>query len=126
MYGRKINLMTAITVLVIATATATTIAFPSVTVLATPLLGQATTAGNNNNNNNSTTTSAPLSTAGGGQQQSTIHVVKDGTNTYVISGSSSNVGSFDTTYRIEGERSAIRTAENLIISTITDDFNKSP
>ena len=123
MYGRKINLMTAITVLVIATATATTIAFPSVTVLATPLLGQATTAGNNNN---STTTSAPMSTAGGGQQQSTIHVVKDGTNTYVISGSSSNVGSFDTTYRIEGERSAIRTAENLIISTITDDFNKSP
>jgi hypothetical protein len=35
------------------------------------------------------------------------------------------VGTFDTTYRVAGERSAIRSAENLIISTITDDFNSS-
>jgi hypothetical protein len=59
-------------------------------------------------------------------QQSTIHIIKDGTNSYTISGSSSSVGSFDTTYRIAGERSAIRAAENLIISTITDDFRTSP
>ncbi len=36
------------------------------------------------------------------------------------------MGSFDTTYRVAGERSAIRSAENLIITTITDDFKKSP
>jgi hypothetical protein len=60
------------------------------------------------------------------QQQSTIHIIKDSTNSYTISGSSSSVGSFDTTYRIAGERSAIRSAENLIISTITHDFRTSP
>ena len=121
MYIIKINLVAVITALVIATTAGLTISSPSTAVLATPVLGQE--AGNNN----TTTATAPLSTAGGGgQQQPTIHIVKDGTNTYVISGSSSNVGSFDTTYRITGERGAIRTAENLLISTITDDFNKSP
>jgi hypothetical protein len=59
-------------------------------------------------------------------QQSTIHIIKHGSNSYTLSGSSSSVGSFDTTYRIVGERSAIRTSENLIISTVTDDFRKSP
>jgi hypothetical protein len=59
-------------------------------------------------------------------QQPPIYIIKDGTNSYAISGSSSSVGSFDTTYRIAGERSAIRSAENLIISTIIDDFKASP
>ena len=59
-------------------------------------------------------------------QQPPIYIIKDGTNSYTISGTSSNVGSFDTTYRIAGERSSIRSAENLIISTITDDFKASP
>ena len=59
-------------------------------------------------------------------QQHTIHIIKDGTNSYTLSGSSSHIGSFDTTYRIAGERSAIRSAENLIISTITHDFTASP
>ena len=59
-------------------------------------------------------------------QQSTIHIIKHGSNSYTISGGSSSVGSFDTTYRVAGERSAIRSAENLIISTITDDFRTSP
>ena len=59
-------------------------------------------------------------------QQHTIHIIKDATNSYTLSGSSSHVGSFDTTYRIAGERSAIRSAENLIISTITHDFTTSP
>jgi hypothetical protein len=58
-------------------------------------------------------------------QQSIIHIIKDGTNSYTISGGSSNVGSFDTTYRVAGERNAIMSAENLIITTITDDFNSS-
>lgn len=59
-------------------------------------------------------------------QQHTVHIIKDATNSYTLSGSSSHVGSFDTTYRIAGERSAIRLAENLIISTITHDFRNSP
>jgi hypothetical protein len=59
-------------------------------------------------------------------QQHTIHIIKDGTNSYTLSGGSSHIGSFDTTYRIAGERSAIRSAENLIISTITSDFRNSP
>jgi hypothetical protein len=59
------------------------------------------------------------------QEQPPIYIIKDGTNSYSISGSASFLGSFDTTYRIEGERSVIRTAENIIISTITDDFNAS-
>jgi hypothetical protein len=59
-------------------------------------------------------------------QQSTIHIIKHGSNSYAISGGSSSVGSFDTTYTIAGERSAIRSAENLIISTITHDFRSSP
>jgi hypothetical protein len=58
-------------------------------------------------------------------QESIIHIIKHGSNSYTISGGSSSVGSFDTTYRVVGERSAIRAAENLIISTITDDFNSS-
>src|ERR687896_2188743 len=68
-------------------------------------------------------TTTPLPAAA---QQHTIHIIKDGTNSYTLSGGSSSVGSFDTTYRIAGERSAIRTAENLIISTITSDFRTSP
>ena len=59
-------------------------------------------------------------------QQSAVHIIKDGTNSYVISGGSSSVGSFDTTYRVVGERSAIRSEENLIVSTITHDFRTSP
>jgi hypothetical protein len=68
------------------------------------------------------TTTLPQAVA----QQHTVHIIKDGTNSYTLSGSSSHVGSFDTTYRIAGERSAIRSAENLIISTITHDFTTSP
>jgi hypothetical protein len=59
-------------------------------------------------------------------QQHTVHIIKDGTNSYSLSGGSSSVGSFDTTYRIAGERSAIRSSENLIINTVTHDFRTSP
>ncbi len=104
-----------IAAIVIILAATTTTAFHSVTVFATPL-SSSEQAG-------STNATTPETT---GQEQSTIYIVKDGTNSYTISGSSSSVGSFDTTYRITGERSAIRSAENLIISTITDDFKASP
>ncbi len=85
-------------------------------MLATPFLEQG-------RNDTTTTTGATTSTGG---QQSTIHITKDGTNSYVISGGSSSIGSFDTTYRVVGERSAMRSAEDLIISTITSDFSSSP
>jgi|ERR671917_138734 PKD repeat protein len=70
-------------------------------------------------------TSTP-GTAGQQEQQTIIHITKDGTNSYVISGGSSSIGSFDTTYRIVGERSAVRASEELIITTITEDFRRSP
>ena len=112
---KKVFITTAITAIVIAIATATT-TFPNVAVLATPFLEQG-------GNDTTTTTEATTST---GEQQSTIYITKDGTNSYLISGGSSSVGSFDTTYRVAGERSAIRAAEDLIIATITSDFSTSP
>jgi hypothetical protein len=111
---KKVFITTAITAIVIAIATVTT-TFPNVVVLATPFVEQG--------GNDTTTTGVTTSTGG---QQSTIHITKDSTNSYVISGGSSSVGSFDTTYRVAGERSVIRSAENLIITTITDDFSSSP
>jgi hypothetical protein len=83
---------------------ATTIAFPNATVHATPAATTTETAG----------------------QQQTVHISKHGTNSYLLSGGSSSIGSFDTTYRVVGERSAVRTSESLIISTITEDFRNSP
>src|SRR5918997_2134096 len=69
-----------------------------------------------------TTTTPPTAEQ---QQQQTIHITKHGTNSYVLSGGSSSVGSFDTTYRVVGERSAIRASESLIIGTIISDFSTS-
>jgi hypothetical protein len=112
---KKVFITTAITAIVIAIATATT-TFQNVAVLATPFLEQG-------GNDTTTTTEATTST---GEQQSTIYITKDGTNSYIISSGSSSVGSFDTTYRVAGERSATRAAEDLIISTITSDFSSSP
>jgi hypothetical protein len=109
---------TAITAIVIAIATSTTITFPNVAIFATPLFGLE-------GNDTTTDTTTPPETVGQ-QEQQTIHITKDGTNSYIISSGSSSVGSFDTTYRIAGERSAIRSAENLIITTITEDFSSSP
>ena len=114
---KKASVTMAITAMVIAIAAATTTTFPNVAVFATPLLEQE--------GNETTTTTGAIATSSQGQQ-STIHITKDGTNSYVLSGGSSSVGSFDTTYRVAGERSAIRSAENLIISTITSDFSSSP
>jgi hypothetical protein len=115
----KLFITTGITAIVIAIATATTAStFPNVVVFATPLLAPG-------GDDTTTDTTTPPETAGAGQQQP-IHITKHGTNSYVISGGSSSVGSFDTTYRVVGERSAIRASEDLIISTITDDFGRSP
>jgi hypothetical protein len=112
---KKTSITMTMTAMIIAIAAATT-TFPNVAVLATPLFQQGV--------NETTTTEA--TTTSSQAQQSTIHITKDGTNSYVLSGGSSSVGSFDTTYRVAGERSALRSAENLIISTVTSDFSSSP
>lgn len=118
----KIRIIATITaLLIIATATTLT-GFPSVTpVLATPV-----TLGSTDQSANDTTTDTTITSPIAGQEQQTIHITKDGTNSYVISGGSSSIGSFDTTYRIVGERSAIRASEDLIITTITSDYSSSP
>ena len=118
----KIRVIAVITaIVVIATATTMT-GIPSVsTVFATPLtFGPPEQVGNDTTTDTTTTTTPPV-----GQLQQTIHIIKDGTNSYAISGSSSSVGSFDTTYRVIGERSAIRASEDLIIATIISDFSTS-
>ena len=113
----KLYITTAITAIVIAVVTSTTTTFPNVAVLATPFL-----VPEGNDTTTDTTTTTPPAT----EQQQTIHITKHGTNSYVISGGSSSVGSFDTTYRVVGERGAIRASQDLIVSTITDDFSSSP
>ncbi len=114
--------ITTATILVIAAVTTATSFSNDTTAFATlqapEQLGDNATTG--------TTATPPGAAGGGGQQQQTIHITKDGTNSYTLSGGSSRVGSFDTTYRVLGERSAVRSAENLIISTITEDFRSSP
>src|SRR5215211_1281033 len=127
----KVFITTGITAILIAITTATAAAtFPNIAVFAT-FLSPSEQVGNDTSTEATTTPQPP--TAGGGgaaaqqqQQQSTIHITKDGTNSYVLSGGSSSIGSFDTTYRVVGERSAIRASEDLIISTITSDFSSSP
>ncbi len=118
----KIRIIATITaLLIIATATTLT-GFPSVTpVLATPV-----TLGTTEQAANDTATDTTITSPTAGQEQQTIHITKDGTNSYVISGGSSSIGSFDTTYRIVGERSAVRASEDLIITTITSDYSTSP
>jgi hypothetical protein len=125
----KVFITTGITAILIAITTATAAAtFPNIAVFAT-FLSPSEQVGNDTSTEATTTTTPQPPTAGGGggaQQQQTIHITKDGTNSYVLSGGSSSVGSFDTTYRVVGERSAIRASEDLIISTITSDFSSSP
>ena len=113
------------TILIITTATTVTV-FPGVTtVLATPIaLGTTEQVGNDTAATNTTTIISP--TSGQEQLEQNIHITKDGTTSYVISGGSSSIGSFDTTYRIAGESIAVRASEGLIISTITSDYSSSP
>ena len=123
----KIRIIATITaLLIIATATTMT-GFPSVTpVLATPVTLGTTEQAANDTATDDTATDTTITSPTAGQEQQTIHITKDGTNSYVISGGSSSIGSFDTTYRIVGERSAIRASEDLIITTITVDYSISP
>ena len=56
----------------------------------------------------------------------TIHITKDASNSYALSSSSSHIGSFDTIYTIVGNITSLKESENLITSTITKDYDRSP
>ena len=116
---KKVYFVAAIVTAMVIVAAAT-IASSNTAVLAQQSPGQ----GGNNNSTMGATTMAP--STGQQQQQPPVYITKSGTNTYVLSGQMSSIGSFDTNYRIVGERSALRTQENLTISTITTDFKASP
>jgi len=105
----KILAIPAITALVVAAATA--YSFPMFCVLATLTAFEQMS---------SDTTTYATTTSSSGVQQHTIQIDKYGTNSYALSGGSSSVGSFDTTKRAAGERSPTRSAENLIITVVTD------
>jgi hypothetical protein len=128
-YGIKSEaaiVMIATMALLMATAIALT-GFPRITpVLATPLTdGTTEQFGNDTAAADATTITLPPANVGQEQQKQPISIIKDSTNSYIISGGSSSVGSFDTTYRIAGESSAVTAAEDLIISTITSDYGSS-
>jgi hypothetical protein len=74
---------------------------------------------------NMTTTGPSTTSSSPGQQSTIVQITKDSTNSFVITGQVSNIGSFDTTYRVAGEKGAILEVENLIISTIASDFTSS-
>lgn len=119
---RVIEIMTA--VLIISTATTLT-GFVGITPVLTTPIALGTTEQVDNDAVDSNTTAIASPTSGQDQHDQPIHIIKDGTTTYIISGGSSSVGSFDTTYGIAGESSTIRASESLIISTITSDYSSS-
>ena len=57
---------------------------------------------------------------------STIHITKDASNSYALSSGSSQIGTFDTTYTILGSVTSLKQSTDLVISTIINDFDKSP
>jgi hypothetical protein len=86
--------------------------FPSIIVVA-----------QKNNNQMSIQNSSAMSL----QDKKLIYITKENTNSYFISNAAfSTIGSFDTTYRITGRNSDLKDAENITISTIRSDFDKSP
>jgi hypothetical protein len=110
----------------IASATAMT-DLPSITpVLATPLTFDPPEQISNDTASDATTRAPPTTAGQEEQQEHPVSIIKDGTNSYLISGGSSSIGSFDTTYRIAGESSAVTAAVDRIISTMTSDYSSSP
>jgi hypothetical protein len=61
-----------------------------------------------------------------GQSPSNVHITKELANSYTISSGSSEIGTFDTNYTIAGDIGTIKKEQELIVSTITNDFNNSP
>src|SRR5215211_8582625 len=57
---------------------------------------------------------------------SAVYITKDTTNSYTISSGFTSIGTFDTTYTILGSITSIKNATDLIISTITKDYDSTP
>jgi hypothetical protein len=57
---------------------------------------------------------------------SSIHITKDATLEYSIANGTVLIGAFDSSYSITGDAKSLRSSKNLIISTVEDDFIKSP
>lgn len=57
---------------------------------------------------------------------SPIHIIKDETSSYVVSGSAKYVGTFDTSYTILGSVDSVNASKDLIRSTIIRDYGSSP
>jgi hypothetical protein len=57
----------------------------------------------------------------------TVHITKSSTSSYnIVDSQTGLVGAFDTLYFITGSSDSLDSSKKLIISTIQDDFNKSP
>ena len=54
---------------------------------------------------------------------SSLYITKVTTNSYTISSGSSSIGTFDTSYTILGNLASIKNTSNLVISTITKDYD---
>jgi hypothetical protein len=57
---------------------------------------------------------------------SAVHITKDTTNSYTLSSGFTSIGTFDTTYIILGNITSIENTRDLIISTITKDYDSTP
>jgi hypothetical protein len=57
---------------------------------------------------------------------SAVHITKDTTNSYTISSGFTTIGTFDTTYTISGDSNSMKNATDLIISTVTKDYDSTP
>jgi hypothetical protein len=57
---------------------------------------------------------------------SAVHITKDTTNSYTISSGFTSIGTFDTTYTILGDINSMKNASDLIISTVTKDYDSTP
>jgi hypothetical protein len=56
----------------------------------------------------------------------TLHITKVATNSYTIASDASFIGSFNTTYHVVGGVESMDVSEDIIISTITQDFDALP
>ena len=56
----------------------------------------------------------------------TVNITKSMNNSYIISSGSSRIGTFEVNYNILGTQGTIKKEQQIIISTIMDDFDKSP
>src|ERR671914_952021 len=69
---------------------------------------------------------AQTSSSSASSSFSAVHITKDTTNSYTLSSGFTSIGTFDTTYTILGNITSIENTRDLIISTITKDYDSTP